>query len=159
LFSGDYGFNIIVENEKGKTFTYEFTNQDFFGNPWSFSLSSKQAKTFSVFEVGKIKTIKVSIFQKGDFLKKVLDNDDSNTLTDITLSGDNIFFTEISCGLGYNLSGIVDNSVKLFTSSSDNFKHYDSTTESNEKTIGLLWCNKSENNNFIGFNDGVRKIK
>jgi hypothetical protein len=63
----------------------------------------------------------------------------------------------IKCGFGADITTIPDNTVQLYSSDSTGFKHFAATNETNTKRIDLLWYNKNEDNQYLGFTDGVEK--
>ena len=64
----------------------------------------------------------------------------------------NIFVKSIKIGLGTDLSSINDNSVTLYCKEGTD---YDSKNTS--KSISLLWYNKTKDNTYLGFSDGIAK--
>jgi hypothetical protein len=57
-------------------------------------------------------------------------------------------------GFGSDLSVIADNTLQIYTSQTQDY-HLAELEETNEKNIGFLWYNKDENNQYLGFSDGL----
>lgn len=148
---GNYGIKIDIISSKNKIHTFQFDSDNFLGNPFSFLVSTFQGKTFNILNFEDISKINYYLYQNDNFF-----TDNGKCLKD---NYSNIIFSNIKLGFGFDLTILPDNSIKLFTLDSKNFKYYDDNDNTNKKTIDLLWCNKNENNNFIGFNDGVGKIQ
>jgi hypothetical protein len=62
-------------------------------------------------------------------------------------------------GFGSDLAMLEDNSLKLYTPDLPFYDYNGSFGSSaNHKRLGLIWCNKTETNEYIGFSDGIVDI-
>jgi hypothetical protein len=68
---------------------------------------------------------------------------------------ENLFVKNIYLGFGSDISAVTDNTIKMYCSEDLEFKHESPTDSTNQKTIGFLWYNKTEENQYIGFSDGI----
>jgi uncharacterized protein YfbU (UPF0304 family) len=53
---------------------------------------------------------------------------------------------------------VEDNVIKLYTTEDTSFNYASPNDSTNKKQIGFLWYNKTEENKYIGFSDGVVEI-
>jgi hypothetical protein len=60
--------------------------------------------------------------------------------------------TNLAIGFGTMLSNIDDNTARIYTNSSKEYKQ--NSPSSCEKKINLLWYNKNEFGKYLGFSDG-----
>lgn len=153
--SGSYGVAFEITVDQGGVETQKFASldiDDMFGNPYSFSLWSTQEKKFDIKDIGIIKNINLYFYQGGDF--SYLDNetkelkyfDESSFLEGFY----NILIKNIYVGLGSEVSLVEDDIFQLYT---PNELTYDSNDL--QKNIGYYWFNKSDENEYLGFSDGV----
>jgi hypothetical protein len=56
---------------------------------------------------------------------------------------------------GSDIANIDDNLVKLYTNEPFEFDRLDNNESTNTKGIGLLWYNKNDNGQYVGFSDGI----
>lgn len=154
---GDYGLRIdlLVRPSPDSAVqlkrTVELSSKEMFGNPYNFTIFSPQAKTFSIVSAGIIEGIELSLYQNGNFKdsKGQYTKPFSNMLTD------NIIVTNIELGLGSNILDIEDNVVRIYSENSLQYDFFPHSDSSNLKKIGLVWYNKDEHNQYVGFNDGL----
>ena len=130
--------------------TVELTSKEMFGNPYNFAVFSPQAKTFSVVTAGIIEGIELSLFQNGDFT-----NEKGQYIKAPENMGDNILVKNIELGFGSNLLDVEDNVVRIYSENNLFYKYMPHTEDTNRKKIGLVWYNKDENNQYVGFSDGI----
>lgn len=136
-------------------------SSEMIGNPYSFLVYSTQAKKIDIVSTGVIAEMILWFYQSGSkveggsrFIERngnevpVKKDIDGNTI-------DNIFVKNIEIGFGSNIEKVSDNTLEIFTSSSPYYKYKDPTDATNKKDIELLWFNKTEENQFIGFSDGL----
>jgi hypothetical protein len=153
--AGTYGLrlDLLVRpsiNSTGRIRRYvELSSKEMFGNPYAFSIFSTQAKTFGISAVGLVEGIELSLYQCGDFKDRKLGPIAANNLTD------DIIVNSIELGFGSDIVGVDDNIVKIYTENDVHYKYHNPTDDTNLKKIGLLWYNKDEHNQYIGFSDGI----
>lgn len=152
--TGEYGLRVELrvrpspESTRYFKKTFELSSKEMFGNPYNFTLFSPQAKIIDVSTEGIIEAAQLLIYQKNNFL-----NDKGEHISPLEGMSNNIFVKNIELGIGSNILDVDDNVVKIYTTDSPSYKGYSDTDSTNRKKIGLVWYNKDENNNFIGFND------
>lgn len=153
LKAGSYGLRVHLFIKPSKESTYYVDNyfdldsSEMFGNPYAFTVYTKQGKKVALTTSGIVQHIVLSAYQKADFV-----NRSGNAIGAATK--DNIFIKNIEIGFGSDLEKIDDNTVKIYTNSSTQYKYYQHAEETNLKTLGLLWYNKNDNNEYLGFSDG-----
>lgn len=155
LVAGTYGLrlDLLVRpsvNSTGRIRRYvELSSKEMFGNPYAFSIFSTQAKTFNISTIGLVEGIELSLYQCGDFKDRKSGPITANTLTD------DIIVNNIELGFGSDIVNIDDNIVKIYSENDLSYKYHNPTDDTNLKKIGLLWYNKDDNNQYIGFSDGI----
>lgn len=155
LVAGTYGLrlDLLVRpsvNSTGRIRRYvELSSKEMFGNPYAFSIFSTQAKTFNISTIGLVEGIELSLYQCGDFKDRKTGPITANTLTD------DIIVNSIELGFGSDIINIDDNIVKIYSENDLSYKYHNPTDDTNLKKIGLLWYNKDDNNQYIGFSDGI----
>lgn len=155
LVAGTYGLrlDLLVRpsvNSTGRIRRYvELSSKEMFGNPYAFSIFSTQAKTFNISTIGLVEGIELSLYQCGDFKDRKSGPITANTLTD------DIIVNNIELGFGSDIINIDDNIVKIYSENDLSYKYHNPTDDTNLKKIGLLWYNKDDNNQYIGFSDGI----
>ena len=156
VIEGNYGlrldFDCVIDPNQATGITYHayFDSSEFFGNPYSFSIFSNQEKRFDLTKwPGVILRMSLWLYQDNNF--KFLDgNNKSQILPE--LGFENITVSDLYVGFGMDITKIEDNTVKIYTNDSLNFN---TDNPMNQKDINLLWFNKSENNEYLGFSDGI----
>lgn len=156
IINGFYGLKIKVNVKLSDTETiqrvFRFDSSEFFGNPYKFSISSNQAKKFNIKDYNRITKVIVEFYQTNNF---VYWENGVGKILNPTLNP-NLFVENVKVGFGSDLAAIEDNSVKLITQDSKSFYY---TKEPSIKNLEFLWYNKTEENKYLGFSDGVAKIK
>lgn len=153
LKTGSYGLRVHLFIKPSKDSTYYVDNyfdldsSEMFGNPYAFSVYTKQGKKVTFTTSGIVQHIVLSAYQKANFV-----NRSGNAIG--AAQRENIFIKNIEIGFGSDLEKIDDNTVKIYTNSSTQYKYYQHSDETNTKTLGLLWYNKNDNNEYLGFSDG-----
>lgn len=153
LKAGSYGLRVHLYIKPSKDSTYyvdnyfELDSSEMFGNPYAFSVYTKQGKKVTLTTSGIVQYIVLSAYQKANFV-----NRSGNAIG--AAKKENIFIKNIEIGFGSDLEKIDDNTVKIYTNSSTQYRYYQHTPETNTKTLGLLWYNKNDNNEYLGFSDG-----
>lgn len=153
--SGSYGLEIqfyIIERNTNACIVKvaHLDSKDMFGNPYAFVLPSVQAKKYDISSYGKIDRIKIYLYQSGNFTYQ--NTSDIKALPQSEIP--NIFVRNIETGFGADISKIEDNTLKLFTDSSEVYDNIP-TNPNNVKELSLAWYNKDDNNQYIGFTDGI----
>ena len=158
LCGGTYGLqlDLLIKpaiNSSGKIRqTIRLSSKEMFGNPYNFSIFTPQSKLINIRDMGTIEQIILSLYQDGDFIDK--------TRGKIAASQTpNIYVKNIEIGFGSDISEIDDNVVKIYTLSDLEYsydgKEANQESTENTKSLNLLWYNKNENNQYLGFSDGV----
>lgn len=124
----------------------------FFGDPYAFPIYSKQIAKFDTSNMANVTDIKIYLYQKNNF--KQYDNKPITSRND-GLIIKNIFVKNINIGFGLSTNNITDNTIKLYSPDSSFFNEIGGDKK---KRIGLLWINKDEYNNYIGFSDGIYDV-
>lgn len=163
LISGNYGLrlDLLIQPEEGsderidKIITLD--SNEMIGNPYSFEIYTPQEKTILLESTGIVTEIILSVYE-GSYID---DNgwevasqfiDDNNKV----IGNKEIWIKNITIGFGSDLINIEDNSLKLYTTNSNTYVYNEGNgSEENNKQLGLVWYNKTENNEYVGFSDGV----
>ena len=154
LIEGNYGLRVtlmIKPNPNSDSYIkrwFELDSSEMLGNPYSFLIPSTQAKVVKLDTFGMVDTIALTIYQKGNFK-------DSEKDYIIPQVWDNILVSDIELGFGSDLASKEDNLLEIYTTNGPTYKYANHNNDTNNKTIGLLWYNKDEHNQYIGFSDGV----
>ena len=166
---GDYGLHIKIvtydeqpEEEESVYGVYglEFSAKDhMFGNPYAFKIFTSQEVKYALSQwpentVG----LQLFLYQKNNFAYHNGTNVD--TLVDYTpqVVGDNITYdirvSNIELGFGNEVTNDDNKKLKLYTSDAETYRSDTDDTEDKRK-LKLLWYNKTEDNEYIGFSDGI----
>lgn len=167
--SGTYGLRLVLLVKPSKNSagyiakTAELSSSEMFGNPYAFSISTEQTKIFDIGTEGLITNIALQLYQNNDFY------DINGDLIPVSLT-DNIIVSNIELGFGSDLTAIGDNTVKIYTESDSVYKYQGHTpspydrklgypnqlnADTNQKRLGVLWYNKNDLNEYVGFSDGI----
>lgn len=142
--NGSYGIKIYLTYKKSgyetNTELLVLDSSEFFGDPYNFTLPSKQQKAFSLSRSEDLQKIEIRLYQKLTGIPEGI------SIPLITLS-------DIKVGFGCDLSKITDNTLDIYTLDSLEYNAEDSVN--NIKRIGLTWYNKDEYDNYLGFSDGI----
>lgn len=162
LKSGNYGLrlDLLIQPTLGSSQRIRkyvaLDSSEMFGNPYAFSVYSPQAKKIDIVSTGIICEMVLWLYQSitpdGEGARFINKLDQEILVNQFT---DDILVKDIELGFGSNITTIVDNTVEIFTTDSPNYLYENHNDESNLKHIELLWYNKTENNEYIGFNDGL----
>jgi hypothetical protein len=131
-------------------------SSEMMGNPYSFSIYSTQAKKVDIVSTGVISEMVLWLYQSinGDGEGRRFTEKNGNEIP-VNLYADDILVKNIEIGFGSDIEKVADNTLEIFTSNSPYYKYKDPTAATNKKDIELLWFNKTEDNEFIGFRDGL----
>ena len=147
--SGHYGLKAIVSVAlAGSTELLSCSldsEEDMFGNPYAFTAYFEQQQIYGLTLGAKITNVDLYFYQSGDFQYR----DEDGNLKSLNVEIPNIFIQNIECFCGLNVANIKDNTVQIFTTSSNKF-----TIDNTIKNLSLLWYNKTEQNVLVGFTDG-----
>ena len=167
--SGTYGLRLILSVKPSSNSagciakTAELSSSEMFGNPYAFSISTEQAKVFDIGTEGLITNIALQLYQNNDFYD-INDNKIPVSLTE------NIIVSNIELGFGSDLIALGDNTVKIYTENDLSYKYQGHTpspydrklgypnqlnADTNLKNLGVLWYNKNDLNEYVGFSDGI----
>lgn len=147
--NGTYGLRVELDVRPTPDSTAKYTkvvelsSKEMFGNPYNFTIFAPQAKVFNVVSAGVIEKIKLYLYQNNDFV-----NDREERIVPMTGTPENIFVKNIEIGLGSNVLDVEDNTVRIYSKESTNY-----SPEDNIRSLNLVWYNKDENNQSIGFED------
>lgn len=175
LASGNYGLllELFIQPEVGSNTRIRkyitFDSSEMIGNPYSFVIDSHQAKQITMTSGGIVTEMILSIYQAREY--SINENQEFVTnITPFTLrknnaplvgaEGDNaIWFKNITIGFGSDLTQVQDNSLKLYTTSSTSYSYNNGVgDDTNDKYLGFVWYNKSEDNEYVGFSDGIYDV-
>lgn len=147
--NGTYGLRVELDVRPTPDSTAKYTkvvelsSKEMFGNPYNFTIFAPQAKVFNVVSAGVIEKIKLSLYQNNDFV-----NDRKERIVPKAGTPDNIFVKNIEIGLGSNVLDVEDNTVRIYSKEGTNY-----SPEDYKRSLNLVWYNKDENNQSIGFED------
>ena len=163
LSAGGYGLMLElyiqpeVDSEERIVKFVTLDSKEMIGNPYTFVIDSRQEKQIIIAEAGLITEIILYIYQgieyddQGDTIANEFKNKDGVNIGNLP-----IHFRNISVGFGSNLTSIEDNSLKIYTLDSTIYKYNISGLDSvNDKRMGLVWYNKTDDDKYIGFSDGI----
>lgn len=164
LSAGNYGLrlDLLITPESGSEYRIQkfitFDSSEMLGNPYNFIIDSHQEKRIAIADLGRVTEIVLTPYQG----VTIADNGTevpAPFLGDISEQKD-ITFKNVVLGFGSDLAILDNNSLKLYTPDLP-FYDYNSGfgSSANHKRLGLIWCNKTETNEYIGFSDGIVDIK
>lgn len=163
LSKGRYGLFVLLgirpAADSQLIYRYELLDSsEMFGNPYAFAIYSHQEKKINIASSGTIAAMALYLYQTeppADQENPQPFEDSRGNLIPVNKYTDDIFVRNISIGFGSDISSIPDNTVEIYTKDSLSYVCENATEETNEKSIELLWYNKDDNNNYIGFKDGL----
>ena len=159
--SGKYGLRLDIKVKVNNTDSYivksfYLDSSEMFGNPYNFVAPSTQEKMFNIVSVGTITEMTLYFYQNSEFIYY---DTDTNDLQNIEVGDDyNIFVSNVRISFGTNIANVEDNTLKIYTLSNTDFNYINPTDSTNLKKIGLLWYNKNELNQYLGFSDGIADL-
>lgn len=157
MVSGYYGLLLrtgYMEAETGvftpvKDFVLDSTQM--LGDPYGFSIYTTQAASFKLAQTDVINSIKIYLYQSGTFQHIT-----NSPLPLNVNTGEikNILVKNIIVGFGNDITKIEDNTVKIYNSTGNlQYNNTDADITRNKK-LKLVWYNKNDNGQSIGFTDG-----
>lgn len=162
--SGSFGLRLDIyvklnpSSEKYIVRSVYMDSSEMFGNPYAFVLYTPQSRKYDLSQLGAVEKLSLWFYQKGDF-SYYNSNERKTVNIDYTkIPRDNILVKNIKIGFGSDLTVIQDNTIQAYTTNSTNFRLI-VTEADNEKQLGFLWYNKDENNQYLGYSDGIVDIK
>jgi hypothetical protein len=160
ITSGSYGLWLdlyISTSETGDGYIlkrFYLDSSTMFGNPYNFLFYAEQSAKFNISHTETVSAMALWAYQSNDFQYK-LDNGSIERLPK-AVYGSNIFISDVYVGMGSDLSNIEDNKLVIYTH--DNLVYNrDDDQDANNKSLGIVWYNKDDENNYIGFSDGYVK--
>lgn len=151
MASGAYGVRLkICDRDNQIITTLELDSSEFFGNPYSYNIPIVQSKKLSISDLEQIGSVQVELYQDNNFSYYPVNSKETKELESV--GAKNIFVKSLHIGFGSDLSQVEDNTPKLFCK---NNLTYSRDTNTREKDIGLLWFNKTTDNTYVGFSDGI----
>lgn len=155
--SGNYGLRVDLYSSTEKESQYEkkqifLDSSEMYGDPYSFVIGSMQEKVVDAGDISSISLIEIYLYQNQDFT--YYDSFKIKTLNADVFPFDNILVKNIELSFGSNVQSFEDKQLLLYTNDSPGYT-MEEELSNNQKNIGIVWYNKDNQNNFIGFNDGI----
>ena len=155
MAEGTYGLKLSIFDKESQVIgTLKLDSSEFFGNPYAFSVPVQQSKKLNISDLGQIKSIKIEIYQDGKF--SYYEEGQKDPISLEPTGRNNIFVKDLRIGFGSDLSLVEDNTVKIFCNDDPSYEY---TERSKKKELGFLWYNKTQDNTYVGFNDGIARNK
>ena len=166
LYAGNYGLrlDLLITPESGSEYRIQkfitFDSSEMLGNPYNFIIDSHQEKRIAIADLGHVTEIVLTPYQgvviadDGTEAPAPFLDREGNVIEQLP-----IYFKNVVLGFGSDLAMLEDNSLKLYTPDLPFYDYNGSFGSSaNHKRLGLIWCNKTETNEYIGFSDGIVDI-
>ena len=147
--SGNYGLRLIITTTKEVVDISLDSAKDMFGNPYGFITYFTQQQTYHLNLTGPIKGIAGYFYQRSNFT--YYDDAEEFDLLVPVNNAPNIFIDNIEVYFGYDVSRIEDNTVQIYSYESKNY----TSDGSLNKSLNLIWYNKTEDDKYLGFTDGT----
>lgn len=155
--SGNYGLRLDVkiklntlDNYVIKTFYLD--SSEMFGNPYNFIAPASQSKMFNITSLGTVSELTLYFYQNNNFTYY---NPSEQMTKSVPITDYNIKVENVRLSFGTNIANVEDNTLKIYSLQKDGFNYINPTDSSNQKQIGILWYNKNELNQYLGFSDGI----
>jgi hypothetical protein len=162
--SGSFGLRLDVytklnpSSEKYIVRSVFMDSSEMFGNPYAFILYTPQSRKYDLSQLGAVEKLSLWFYQKGDFSYYDSATRETVLIDYKKLPKENILIKNIKIGFGSDLSVIQDNTIQAYSTNSPKYRMV-VTEADNEKNIGFLWYNKDENNQYLGFSDGLVDVE
>ena len=167
LVSGNYGLRLDLliqpsfDNPTQRIRKYvTLDSSEMMGNPYSFSVYSAQAKKVDIVSTGVIAEMVLWFYQSingdGEGRRFIDRNGVEIPVNEIA---DDILVKNIEIGFGSDIEKVSDNTLEIFSSSPPYYVYQDPSDTNNKKEIEMLWYNKTENNEYVGFSDGLYDLE
>ena len=172
--NGDYGLHIILirkdkDDKIQRSDLYFSALRDMIGDPYNFKIFTNQEIVYELSSwpddvIGaQIYFYQDQNFKYYDAATQTLQpfSFGINEITGEEIHLQNLKVKDIYMGFGSEIHSIPDNQLTIYTNDSLNYDHLIDvdTLALNQKEIGLIWYNKTEDNQYIGFSDGVYDIQ
>lgn len=161
--SGSYGLRLDMyfkpTNGTDKVIKHSayLDSSDMYGNPYSFLIYSTQAVKFSIANIGTIQTMSLYFYQKNNFT--YLTDGGTQKYLPVLRPEDpdysNLLMKNVYLSFGSDIANINDNTVKLYTNEPLEYDRLADNESANTKGIGLLWYNKNDAGQYLGYSDGI----
>lgn len=154
---GTYGLRLDLyvrlnpSSDKHITKSIYLDSSEMFGNPYAFTIYATQAKTFDITQIGTIDGMTLWFYQNQDFT--YFDGKIEQTVPISEIA--NIFVKDVYIAFGSELSKVEDNKIRLYSTENQSFNYKQPGDATNQKHLGFLWYNKTEDSDYIGFSDGI----
>ena len=158
--SGSFGLRLDVyvklnpSSEKYIVRSVYMDSSEMFGNPYAFTLYSPQSRKYDLSQLGAVEKLSLWFYQRGDFSYYDSNQRQTVNIDYKKIPRENILLKEIKIGFGSDLTVVQDNTIQAFTTNSPTYRLI-VTKADNEKGLGFLWYNKDENNQYLGYSDGI----
>jgi succinate dehydrogenase flavin-adding protein (antitoxin of CptAB toxin-antitoxin module) len=161
--SGSYGLRLDMyfkpTNGTDKLIKHSayLDSSDMYGNPYSFLIYSTQAVKFSIANIGTIQTISLYFYQRNNFTY-LTDSGVQEYLPVLNAQDpdySNLLLRNVYLSFGSDIANINDNTVKLYTNEPLEYDRLADDESTNTKGVGLLWYNKNDAGQYLGFSDGL----
>lgn len=170
LREGNYGLRLdlfsdsTADNEEEYIVTSIYLDtDDMFGDPYNFITYFEQEKMFDISNLNSIWGMNLYLYQNKNF-KYYDSNKTELQMLPTTYSigteeyqlEDNIFVSDIYIAFGNDMNKISDNTFEIYTNNILSYSKLETEDKTyNFKNIYSIWYNKNENNEFLGFSDGI----
>lgn len=160
IASGNYGILVefVMQPAQGTTIKrfFTFDSSEMIGNPYAFVLDTHQEKKIVVPTIGHVTAINISAYQGLTYDDKGF----AHPAPFVDQSGQeiesyDIIFTNTTIGFGSDLTAVEDNSLKLYTLDSATYQWNNGDGKNNTKRLGFVWYNKDDNDEYVGYSDGI----
>lgn len=159
LKAGNYGLVLELypetpEGFAGTPIKCVLDCSDMLGNPYAFSLYTKQAATFDISNIPRLHSMKLLFVQDNNFISVNGTKIIPAKLADDTAVA-NLFLQNISLGFGSYLENVPNHTVKIFTADSLTYDRDRLTSFAidNDKTLNLIWYNKDSDGKYVGWGE------
>lgn len=150
MVSGNYGLLLRLIEDDGSETAVLLDSSEMFGDPYNYSIYLKQSKAFDISTLDNLSKIRVALYQQKNFEYYDESKGENARYPIDGVAPNNIFVKDIIITLGQDVKTIPDNQFRI--SVVDGILEY---AGSQNKDIRSTWYNKTEDNEFIGFSDGV----
>lgn len=158
--SGNYGILVefVMQPAQGTTVKrfFTFDSSEMVGNPYAFVLDTHQEKKIVVPTIGHVIAINISAYQGLTYDDKGF----AHPAPFVDKSGaeigpHDITFSQTTIGFGSDLTMVEDNSLKLYTLDSATYQWNNGDGKNNTKRLSFVWYNKDDNDEYVGYSDGI----
>lgn len=141
---GNYGLRLELTSEN-KVTSIDWDSSEFFGDPYSFAVWTLQEK---VVKIKEITGLKIFLYQLGNFTNEKGELSYQENIYPISVK-------DIEVNFCTNVEKVEDNTFKIVNQSGNIIYNNPEDINPLQKDVSILWFNKDENNNYIGFSDGI----